>query len=96
MFAYLKDTGSLQTSIERLSQLLQVKHTVLPLSEDFVTLMGKTVDGEIVNPDLGIGYYLYDIDLDIKHKGFKKEFKKETIEGIEIHIIELPKFRAKS
>jgi len=33
---------------ERLSHLLQVKHTVLPLSEDFVTLMGKAIDGEII------------------------------------------------
>ena len=54
LIAYLKETGSLQTSIERLSQLLQVKHTVLPLSEDFVTLMGKTVDGEIVEGEENI------------------------------------------
>lgn len=46
--AYLKTTGSMQTSIERLSELLQVKHTVLPLSEDNLTLMGKTIDGEII------------------------------------------------
>lgn len=46
--AYLKTTGSLQTSIERLSNLLQVKHTVLPLSEDNLTLMGQSIDGEIV------------------------------------------------
>ena len=46
--AYLKTTGSMQTSIERLSELLQVKHTVLPLSEDNLTLMGKAVDGAIV------------------------------------------------
>ena len=46
--AYLKTTESMQTSIERLSELLQVKHTVLPLSEDNLTLMGKTVDGETI------------------------------------------------
>lgn len=46
--AYLKTTGSMQTSIERLSELLQVKHTVLPLSEDNLTLMGKTTNGEII------------------------------------------------
>lgn len=46
--AYLKKTGSMQKSIERLSELLQVKHTVLPLSEDNLTLMGETVDGEII------------------------------------------------
>ena len=38
----------MQTSIERLSELLQVKHTVLPLSEDNLTLMGKATDGEII------------------------------------------------
>ena len=43
-----KKTGSLKTSIERLSKLLQVKHKVLPLSEDNLTLVGETVDGEII------------------------------------------------
>lgn len=46
--AYLKTTGSLQKSIENLSKLLQVKHTVLPLSEDNLTLAGMTTDGEII------------------------------------------------
>ncbi len=46
--AYMKTTGSMQESIERLSKLLQVRHTVLPLSEDNLTLMGETVDGEII------------------------------------------------
>ena len=41
----LKETGSLKTSIEYLSKLLDVKHKVLPLSEDYLTLMGETVDG---------------------------------------------------
>ena len=40
LIAYLKKTGSMQKSIERLSELLQVKHSVLPLSEDNLTLMG--------------------------------------------------------
>ena len=44
----LKETGSLKTSIEYLSKLLDVKHKVLPLSEDYLTLMGETVDGEII------------------------------------------------
>ena len=38
------NTGSLKESINRLSQLLQVKHTVLPLSEDNLTLIGETYD----------------------------------------------------
>ena len=44
----IKETGSLKTSIEYLSKLLSVKHKVLPLSEDYLTLMGETEDGEIV------------------------------------------------
>jgi len=52
--AYLKKTQSMQTSIERLSQLLQVKHTVLPLSEDNLTLMGKTTEGEIIEGEEAI------------------------------------------
>lgn len=44
----IKETGSLKTSIEYLGKLLSVKHKVLPLSEDCLTLMGETVDGEIV------------------------------------------------
>lgn len=36
-----KKTGSLKTSIEYFSKLLRVEHTVLPLSEDYLTLMGK-------------------------------------------------------
>ncbi|MCI8587978.1 MAG: YvcK family protein [Clostridia bacterium] len=43
-----KSTNSLKVSIERLSTLLQVKHTVLPLSEDNLTLIGETIDGEII------------------------------------------------
>lgn len=54
LIAYLKKTGSMQKSIERLSKLLQVKHTVLPLSEDALTLMGKTVNGEIIEGEENI------------------------------------------
>ena len=44
----LKETNSFKTSIEYLSKLLHVEHTVLPLSEDCLTLMGETIDGEII------------------------------------------------
>ena len=44
----IKETGSLKTSIEYLSKLLDVKHKVLPLSEDYLTLMGETTDGKII------------------------------------------------
>ena len=41
-------TGSLKESIEALSKLLKVKGTVLPLTEDLVTLIGKMEDHTIV------------------------------------------------
>lgn len=47
----LNKTGSLKTSIEYLSKLLAVKDIVLPLSEDNLTLMGETVDGEIIEDE---------------------------------------------
>ncbi len=43
-------TGSLKASIEELSILLDVKSKILPLTEDEnVTLMGETIDGEIID-----------------------------------------------
>lgn len=44
----IKETGSLKKSIEYLSKILDVKQKVLPLSEDYLTLMGETEEGEIV------------------------------------------------
>ena len=42
-------TGSLKESIASLSKLLDVKHTVLPISEDSdLTLMGIDIDGNII------------------------------------------------
>lgn len=47
--AMLDITGSLKESIKSLSKLLDVRHTVLPISEDSdLTLMGLTSDGNIV------------------------------------------------
>jgi len=46
--ALFNKTNSLKTSIEYLSKILDVKHKVLPLSEDYLTLMGETVDNEII------------------------------------------------
>ena len=47
--AMLDITGSLTDSIKHLSNLLDVRHKVLPISEDSdLTLMGKDVDGNIV------------------------------------------------
>lgn len=47
--AMLDITGSLNESIKHLSKLLDVRHKVLPISEDSdLTLMGKDVDGNII------------------------------------------------
>ena len=47
--AMLDITGSLKESIAHLSKLLDVKHTVLPVSEDRdLTLMGEDIDGNII------------------------------------------------
>ena len=41
-------TGSLKESIEVLRNFLNIRHKVLPLSEDYLTLMGETIDGKII------------------------------------------------
>lgn len=48
LVAMLNMTGNLKNSIAALAKLFDVRHTVLPLSEDCLTLMGETVDGDIV------------------------------------------------
>ena len=63
------NTGSLKESINRLSQLLQVKHTVLPLSEDNLTLIGETYDGKIIEGEEQITK----ARLDYKRIGYKEE-----------------------
>lgn len=50
----IKETGSLKKSIEYLSKILDVKQTVLPLSEDYLTLMGETIEGEIIEGEENI------------------------------------------
>ena len=47
--SFYQKTGKLQTSIEYMSKLLDVKHKVLPLSEDCLTLRAETDDGEIID-----------------------------------------------
>lgn len=52
--AMLNKTKNLKTSIENLSKLLDVKHKVLPLSEDYLTLMGETEDGTIIEGEANL------------------------------------------
>lgn len=44
----IKETHSLKKSTDKLSKLLKLKHKVLPLSEDCLTLCGKTINGQII------------------------------------------------
>ena len=64
-----KETGNLKTSIEYMSTLLRVEHTVLPLSEDYLTLMGETEDGNIVEGEE---------EITLAKKKYKRIFYKET------------------
>ena len=66
--AYLKKTGSLEESIKYYSQLLAVKQTVLPLSEDNLVLMGETTEGEIIEGEA---------EVTKSGKTFKRIFYKE-------------------
>lgn len=52
--ALLNKTGNLKNSIEYLSTLLDVKQKVLPLSEDYLTLMGETTDGNIIEGEANV------------------------------------------
>lgn len=59
--AMLNQNKSLLTSIKQLSTLLGVKHTVLPLSEDYLTLMAETTDGIIITGQEAIAKTQYKI-----------------------------------
>lgn len=66
--SFFKQTGNLKKSIEYMSKLLRIEHTVLPLSEDYLTLMGETDDGEIIEGEEEITY---------AKKHYKRIFYKE-------------------
>lgn len=65
----LEKTKSLKTSVAELGKLLQVKHTVLPVSEDNLTLCGEADDGTIVEGEEQITK---------AGKHYKRIFYKET------------------
>lgn len=67
--AYLKKTKSLEQSIKLMSKLLGIKQTVLPISEDLLTLAGETIDGEIIEGEEQI---------DGANKKYRRIFYKET------------------
>ena len=64
----IKETGSLKTSIDYLSKILQVKKKVLPLSEDCLTLMGETEEGDIIEGQR---------EITLANRKYKKIFYKE-------------------
>lgn len=64
----LEITGSLKEAITCLSKLLDVKHKVLPISEDNLTLMGKDINGEVIEGEEQITK---------AHRRFQKIYYKE-------------------
>lgn len=66
--SFYQKTKSLKKSIEYYSKLLRVEHKVVPISEDCLTLMGETIDGEIIEGQAEIMY---------ANKKYKKIFYKE-------------------
>jgi len=64
-------TGSLKESIAVMSKFLNVKHKILPLSEDNLTLMGKTEDGMVLEGE----HTITEANKLIKKLYYKKEPK---------------------
>lgn len=52
--SFLNNGYSLKTATDYLSELLKVKHKVLPLSNDYLTLMEETVTGKIIEGQTNI------------------------------------------
>ena len=48
MVAMYNMTGNLKESIKVLSNFLDVSHKILPFSEDYLTLVAETIDGDII------------------------------------------------
>ncbi|MBE6147259.1 MAG: uridine diphosphate-N-acetylglucosamine-binding protein YvcK [Firmicutes bacterium] len=53
--AFLNKTNNFKQSIEYMSKLLDVKHKVLPLSEDYLTLIAETSEKETIIGEDAIG-----------------------------------------
>ncbi len=56
MVAMYNMTGSLKESIKALSDFLNVRHKILPISEDYLTLLAETSEGEIIRGESEIGH----------------------------------------
>ena len=71
-------TGSLKDSIACLSELLDVRHKVYPISEDRLTLMAETIDGKIIEGEEEIT-----ANRDVKKRVFYKEEPTITKEALD-------------
>lgn len=73
-------TGNMSTSIKSLSKILNLKGKVVPLSEDNVVLMGKMIDGTIVEGE----HNITEINKKIKKVYYKNNPKvsKDAIDAI--------------
>lgn len=80
MVAMYNLTGSLKESIKVLSNFLGVTHKVLPLSEDYLTLVGETVEGDIIRGESEIG----SLKRDFKRLYYEEEINvdKEVLKAI--------------
>ncbi len=56
MVAMYNMTGSLKESIKALSDFLNVRHKILPISEDYLTLLAETSEGEVIRGESEIGH----------------------------------------
>lgn len=71
-------TGSLKESIACLSELLDVRHKIYPISEDKLTLMAETIKGEVIEGEVAIT-----ANHDPKKKIYYKEEPTITKEAID-------------
>ena len=70
-------TGSLKDSITCLSDLLDVRHKVYPISEDCLTLMAETVTGEIIEGEEEITEKENKFPMDFDEEDFREEESKD-------------------
>ncbi len=81
LVADIKRTGSLCTAIRHLSELLDVRHKVYPISEDNLTIIAETINGDIIEGEEEIT-----ANNDIKTNLYYKEephITKEAIKAVE-------------
>lgn len=78
--AFYNKTGSLSESIEKMSRILSVKHKILALSEDYLTLVAEDVEGNVIKGENNICH----LDNDIKRIYYEEDIKvnKDALKAI--------------